>query len=401
MLNTPVNITSPEFKANPFPFYAHLRKNQPVYQTHLGKQTIWMLTRYEDVAMVLKDERFVKERRNAMTPEQLKKQPWVPPMFKARERSMLEVDMPDHARLRGLVHKAFTPRLIEQMRERVQTLSEELLNKAIAKGQIDLVKDYALPLPVTVIAEMLGVPQKDQFRFAKWSNTMMTASSNPNPLRLIPTIMAFTGYLRKLFKQRRANPQDDLITALVQAEEAGDKLSEDELLSMCVLLLVAGHETSVNLIATGALALIQHPEQMAMLRDDPTLIKPAIEELTRFVCPVEHATERFTREDVALHGMVIPQGETIFAVIGSANRDEAHFDNPDSLNIQRENNKHLGFGLGMHYCLGAPLARLEGQIAINTLLRHLPDLQLAVPESKLRWRSSIIFRGLESLPVTF
>lgn len=213
--------------------------------------------------------------------------------------------------------------------------------------------------------------------------------------------MSFMGYLKKLIKVRRAHPKDDLVTALVQAKDGSDQLSEDEVLAMIVLLLIAGHETTVNLIGSGTLALLEHPDQLAKLRSESALIKTAIEELVRFVCPVEMATERYTREDIIIAETTIPRGELVMAVIGSANRDENHFDNPDSLDITRKNNKHLAFGQGMHYCLGAPLARLEGQIAISTLVQRMPNLRLSVAPDQLRWRGTFVLRGLEALPVSF
>jgi len=397
-----VNIASPEFKANPHPFYARLRAEAPVYRTVLpDKRTAWLVARYDDVVAVLKDERFVKDRRNAMTPEQLAKVPWVPGMFKPLERNMLDLDAPDHTRLRALVHKAFTPRLIEQMRERIQTLAEELLDTAERKGTLELIHDFALPIPVTIIAQMLGVLPKDHHKFHTWSRALLSMTSGRDMLRGIPPMILFLRFMRKLVKERRAYPADDLITALVQAEEAGDTLSEDELIAMIFLLLVAGHETTVNLIASGTLALLQHPDQMEKLKNDPSFIKSGIEELVRYTTPVETATERYAREDVTIAGVTIPRGEMVFAVIASANRDERYFQNPDGLDITRENNKHLSFGQGAHYCLGAPLARMEGQIAINTLLRRMPNLRLKVAPESLRWRGGLVLRGLEALPVTF
>lgn len=399
-----VNIVSAEFKANPFQFLATLRASEPVYRTTLPdkvKTPVWLITRYEDVNALLKDERFPKNRRSALTPEQLRKLPWVPPMFRPLERNMLDLDTPDHTRLRGLVHKAFTPNLVERMRMRVQTLADELLEGVARRGEMDLINDYALPLPMTIITEILGVPTSDRHKFHKWSKAVVALSS-PNPtVRVIPAIWMFIRYLRHFFKVRRRDPQDDLASALIQAEEAGDKLSEDELLAMVFLLLIAGHETTVNLIGSGVLALLEHPDQMEKLRGQPSLIKPAVEELLRYTAPVFMSTERYAREDVTLHGVTIPRGEMTFGVIGSANRDETVFENPHTLDITREPNRHLSFGQGIHFCLGAPLARMESQIAINTLLERMPDLRLKVPPDSLRWRPSMILRGLDSLPVLF
>lgn len=397
-----MDIYKPEFKANPFPFYARLRAEQPVSQTTLPDKTrVWLITRYEDVHTLLKDERFAKNRRNAMTPEQLRKHPWVPPTFRPLERNMLDLDPPDHTRLRALVHKAFTPRLIEQMQTRVQTLADELLDSVARKREMDLIRDYALPLPMTLITEILGVPAKDRDRFHKWSKVIVSVNQFSNNWRVISAIWSFNRYLRRFFKKRRAEPRDDLVTALIQAEEAGDRLSEDELFAMVFLLLVAGHETTVNLIGTGTLELLDHPAEMEKLRGDESLIKLGVEELLRYTAPVFMSTERFAREDVTIQGVKIPRGEMAFGVIGSANRDESVFENADSLDVARENNKHLSFGFGIHFCLGAPLARLEAQIAINTLLNRMPDLRLKGPAASLRWRPSLILRGLDALPVRF
>ena len=401
---TQVDVTSPKFKANPFPFYAQLRAEAPVFPVTVPiptKQRAWLITRYDDVLDVLKDARFAKSPYNAMSPEQLKKRPWVPSMFKPLEQNMLDLDSPDHTRLRALVHKAFTQRLIEQMRDQIQVLTNELLDAAEPKGGMDLIADFALPLPLTMIGRILGVPAEDNHKFHRWTKTLVSAETNKYYFVVIPILIRFMGYLKKLIKERRAYPKDDLVTALVQAKDGSDQLSEDEVLAMIFLLLVAGHETTVNLIGSGSLALLEHPHQLEKLRCEPAVIKPAIEELLRFVCPVEMATERYAREDITIAGTTIPRGELVLAVIGSANRDANHFDNPDSLDVTRENNKHLAFGQGVHYCLGAPLARLEGQIAISTLAQRMPNLRLSIATDQLRWRGGIILRGLEALPVSF
>jgi cytochrome P450 PksS len=396
-----VNITSSAFKANPYPFYAHLRAEAPVSRVTLpDRQKVWLVTRYDDVAMVLRDERFAKDRLNAMTPDQLARQPWIPRFFLPLTRNMLDLDEPDHARLRALVQLAFTPRLVEQMRPRIQALTDQLLDAVRSRSRFDLIHDYALPVPTTIIAEMLGVPVKDRHRFHRWSRALLVAgASSWGIFTAIPSVWRFMRYLRKFIQSRRASPQDDLVSALVQAEEAGQKLSEDELLAMIMLLLIAGHETTVNLIGNGTLALLEHPDQMEKLRGDPSLIRVAVEELLRFHSPVESATERFPREDVTVAGVTIPRGEIVFAVIASANRDEGQFADPDKLDITREPNRHVSFGQGIHFCLGASLARLEGQIAINTLLRRARGLRLAVPPEALHWRRGLVLRGLEALPV--
>lgn len=325
-----------------------------------------------------------------------------------RERQRRErVDRRFHKRGRLLhharphQHKAFTPRLIEQLRARVQTLADELLDGATPRSEMDLISGYALPLPMTIITEILGVPTEDHHKFHKWSKAVMSFNSPNATVRVIPSVWMFIRYLRRFFKVRRRDPKDDLASALIQAEEAGDKLSEDELLAMVFLLLVAGHETTVNLIGSGVLALLEHPDELEKLRRTPSLIKVAVEELLRYTSPVFMTTERYAREDVTIHGVTIPRGEMTFGVIGSANRDENVFENPDQLDLTREPNKHLSFGQGIHFCLGAPLARMEARIAINTLLRRAPDPRLRGTPESLRWRPSMFLRGLDALPVVF
>jgi cytochrome P450 len=365
------------------------------------RETAWLITRFDDVAMLLKDERFVKDTINALTPAQAANQRWFRKVFKSLKRNMLNRDPPDHTRLRGLV-KAFSPRLLEQMRGRIEMLTNDLLDAVQGRGRMDLIRDYALPLPTTVIAELLGVPVEDRHAFHRGTNAIISAGSSSRAMLMaLPSAWWLIRYIRKLVRKRRADPRDDLVSALARAEDDGDMLSEDELMAMVFLLLAAGHETTVNLIGNGTLALLEHPDQMDKLRNDPALIKPAVEELLRYTGPVEMATERYAREDVTMAGVTIPRGEMVFAVIASANRDERQFADPDTLDVTREPNKHLAFGLGPHFCLGASLARLEGQIAINTLLRRVPDMRLTVAPEVPRWRRGLLLRGLESLPVDF
>ena len=399
-----VDLFDPVFKADPYPTYARLRSSAPVHRAAMPDgRGVWLITRYEDVLAVLKDERFVKDWRSALTPEQLAEIPPIPEVMKPISRNMLDTDPPDHERLRALVSKAFTPRLIERMRPRVQAIADGLLDAVQDKGEMDLIDDYAFPLPITVIAELLGVPAEDRNNFREWSDAAVSGNASQEYLEeiLIPHMQAFTDYLRALFEEKHANPRDDLVSALVQAEEAGDKLSEDELLGMVFLLLVAGHETTVNLIGNGVLALLQHPDQLRKLKDDPSLIKPAVEELLRYDGPVETSTERFAREDVDMGRTVIPRGEMVLVVLAAADHDPERFSDPDNLDITRTDNRHLAFGKGVHHCLGAPLARMEGQIAISTLLRRMPNLRLKGSPESLSWRPGMILRGLRGLPVEF
>jgi cytochrome P450 PksS len=396
-----LDLASPKFKSSAHAFYAGLRAEAPVSPVALPDgQTAWLVTRYDDVAALLRDDRFAKDRANALTAEQQRKQPWVPGFARPLTRNMLDLDPPDHTRLRSLVQKAFTPRVIEGLRARIERLTQELLDEGFRDGRSDLIRDYALPIPTTVIAELLGVPPEHRHRFHRWSTTIV--SSNPSGWRMlkaIPGVAAFLRYIRKLVRKRRESPLEDLVSGLIQVEEAGQQLDEDELVAMVFLLLIAGHETTVNLIGNGARALLAHPEQMERMRSEPALLKSAVEELLRYDGPLETATERYARQDVAIAGTTIPRGALTYPVLASANRDERQFPDPDALDLAREPNRHLAFGLGIHYCLGAPLARLEGQIAFETLLRRVPNLRLAVPPDALRWRRGLVLRGLESLPV--
>ncbi len=391
------------FKANPYPAYALLRNEAPVLRVALPDRRIaWLVTRYDDIASVLRDPRFVKDRKNALTAAEFGREPWMPGIFRPLTRNMLDVDAPDHGRLRGIVQKGFTPRLVERMAERIQAVADELLDGVQAAGRMDLIRDYALPIPTTIIAEMLGVPAEDRHRFHRWSRVIVAADpSGPGMIRAIPSVLKFLRYIRRLIERRRSGPRDDLISALVLAEEEGQRLNADELVAMIFLLLVAGHETTVNLIGNGTRALLANHGQLEILRAHPELGQKATEELLRFDGPLEFATERYAREDVEIRGAAIPRGSLVYAVLASANRDERQFPDPDVLDLSRDPNRHLAFGLGVHFCLGAPLARLEGRIAMMTLLRRAPGLSLAVPDTALRWRRGLVLRGLESLPVRF
>ncbi|MBL8162762.1 MAG: cytochrome P450, partial [Anaerolineae bacterium] len=366
---------------------------------------ITFLTRYEDCAALLKDSRFGHEILNVMTREQLGLPPEPPQEYsdysEMMQGWMLFRDPPTHTRLRMLVHKAFTPRMVENLRGRVQALMDGLIADARAKGQLDIMADVAVPLPVTVIAEMLGVPVADHVLFQAWSRDLagtLELTDAPEVYeRGTRATREFATYLRALADERRRVPQDDLLTALVQAEEAGDKLSEKELLATCTLLLVAGHETTTNLIGNGMLALLRHPEQAARLRADPSLIKSAVEELLRYDSPVQ-MTSRMALADVDYNGHHFRKGAQVSFMLGAANRDGEQFSDPHTLDIARAHNPHLAFSTGIHYCLGAPLARLEGQIAIGTLIEHLPNMALV--EDAPPYRDTYVLRGLRSLKVT-
>jgi cytochrome P450 PksS len=312
---------------------------------------------------------------------------------------MLNKDAPDHTRLRRLVHKAFAPSLVARLRERIQSVCDELLDVLEANGSIDLMSGYALPLPLMIIADSLGIPPEDRRRFHARSRSSLTPSTVLGVLRAAPDQRLLARYIRKLVERRRSDPREDLVTALVQAEEAGDRLSEKELVATIFFLLIAGYETTVNLIGVGALALMQHPRERERFAQSPTLPESAIEELLRYASPLDVATQRFAGEDLTINSVRISRGDVIFAILGSANRDESQFPDPDTLNLTRAPNRHVAFGQGAHFCLGAPLARLDARLALTTLFRRFPHLRLTRAPESLRWRRSLIIRGLEELPV--
>jgi len=308
------------------------------------------------------------------------------------------------SRLRTIVRDTFAPRYIAQLEPRVEAVAAELLHRLALRDTADLVADYALPLPLTLISEILGVPERDRLRFRRWVTSLLALSTSSGPdLRLLlklPGILAMMRFLRRLIAERHIHPRDDLMSQLAGANEDGDRLSDDELLAMVVILLIAGYETTVNLIATGILLLLRNPGQLADLRAHPDKVGPAIEEILRLATPIDVATERYTREDVEIAGVTILKGALVLVGIASANVDAARFSDPERLDLARADKRHLSFGLGPHYCLGAPLARLEGRVAISALLNRFPDLRVSVPLEQLHWRPGMSLRGLTSLPVT-
>jgi cytochrome P450 len=395
MTNEPVafNPFLPEVIANPYPTYHRLRREDPVHLSPLG---IWALSRYDDAATLLRDPRFGRRGFQQILESRFGRQ--------GLGQSMLFQDPPDHTRLRTLVNKGFTPRVIEGMRSHIQQVVDGLLDQVKAAGRMDVVADLAYPLPVIVICEMVGVPAEDRDKFRDWSYAIarsLDAIAVPNEelaRRANEAQDALTAYFARLIEERRRAPRPDLLSALIAAEEAGDRLTTQELFATGILLFIAGHETTVNLIGNGTLALLRNPDQMQRLRAEPGLIASAVEELLRYDSPVQR-TGRLLYEDVTIDGKTIPKGSIAVALIGAANRDPAHFPDPDRLDITRSDNRHLAFGWGIHFCLGAPLARLEGQIAFSTLLRRFPRLALAADQVEYRETSTL--RGLRELPVTF
>jgi cytochrome P450 len=390
------NPMDPAFVADPYPTYHRLRAEDPVHHSPLG---FWVLTRYDDVVAALRDPRLAKEAIAAFVAARF----GAP--IPALGLSMLDRDPPDHTRLRSLVSKAFTPRVVEGLRPRIQQIVDGLLAGVAEAGSMDLVEEFAYPLPVIVICEMLGVPVADQERFKAWSldiarslDTIMLPPDSDVGRRGVSARHGLADYFRELIAERRTKPRADMLSALIAAEEAGDKLNENELLATCILLLVAGHETTVNLLSNGTLALLRNPDQLRRLRENPALIGTAVEELLRYDGPVQR-TARIPSEDMTIAGRKIAAGEMVMPFLGAADRDPAQFPEPDRLDIGRRDNRHIAFGLGIHFCLGAPLARIEGQIAINALVQRFPKLALATETPE--FRQSLTLRGLKSLPLSF
>ena len=381
----------PEVREDPYPTYRALREADPVHRSPF--MSMWILTRYEDAALVLREPRFLADRTQW---NEFKTYLDVEPT-----RSLLNLDPPDHARLRNLVGMAFTPRVVERQRPLAEEVVDRALDAAAARGELELIEDLAYPLPVTVIARMLGVPDADWPRFREWSR-LLVASLDPlmvqDPDRMAEFVgaqEAITGYLAEVVDRRRREPADDLTSALIAVEERGDVLSERELLVMLVLLLVAGHETTVNLIGNGVLALLRHPDQLELLRRRPELLESAVEELLRWDSPVQ-LTARVVGEDCEMGGRALRRGELVMPLLGAANRDPAQFADPDRLDLTRSPNQHFAFGRGIHFCLGAPLARLEGRVAIGALIRRFPGLRLAGEPER---RATVTLRGLSRLPL--
>ena len=395
------DLFSRAFKRDPFPTFARLRAECPVYR-HVAPNglAIWYITRYEDVVAALKDERFVKNLRNAVDDEAVSTLSPTRSVLELINRNMLFADPPYHTRLRALVSQAFTPRRVEALAPQVEALAEALLDEVAPAGGMDLIDAYAFPLPAAVIMALMGIPQEALAQMRHWSEAIIAPGSRGISYGARKRrIQAFVDYIGTLCAAREKAPQDDLLSALVQAEINGDRLTANELASMAVLLVVTGHETVINLIGNGALALLLHPAQLALLRANPALMADAVEELLRYDGPVETSTTRWAREDVDFQGHTIRRGDLVRVSLASAGRDETIFERADQLDVTRGDRRHLAFGLGLHYCLGAPLARLEGRIALNALLARFPDLRLAVAPEDLEWRSGVLFRGLKGLPL--
>lgn len=382
------------FVQDPHGFYRQLRPEGPARPVILpGGWPGWLVTSYEDARRLLADPRLGKDRTELLK--------LLPPGKEGRLASPLTADMllsdpPVHTRLRRLVAKAFTIRAVEQLRPRIEQAADELLDAVPAGVTVDLIEAYALPLPIIVISELLGVPADDRADFSAWALTIV---GNAAPEDMAKASQAMTAYLTALIEDKKAHPAEDLLSELVHVTDEGSRLSPGETLAMAFLLLIAGFETTVNLIGNGVLTLLQHPGQLALLRGDPALIPGAIEEILRFDGPVHIATPRFTAEPVPAGETEIPADQLVHISLLAANRDGDRFPDPDRFDITRQTAGHLTFGHGIHHCIGAPLARLEGQIAIGHLLRRFPDITFDEDPAALRWRDSTLLHGLSSLPV--
>jgi cytochrome P450 len=390
-------FVDPAVLADPHPLLAELRESGPVHRIDGSTGVpVWMVTRYDDVLAALSDPRLSNDPHHASALTEVLRGDFL-------SRSMIGTDPPEHTRLRRLVSKAFTARRVEGLRPRVQEITDALLDRITPRGSADLVAEFGLPLPITVIGELLGVPETDRDRFREWTDEMLDRPFDPgSDLALVTAARErMHGYLADLVAAKRARPADDLLTDLVEATDEGERLDTQELLAMTFLLLIAGYVTTVSLIGNGTLALLRHPEQLDRLRADLSLVPQAVEELLRFDGPVNPGLTRFALEDLEIGGVRIPRGEMVLLAIAAADRDPRRYPDPDRLDVGAVDPGHLAFGHGMHYCLGAPLARLEGQIAFTAMLTRLPGLALAAREDELRWTGGGVLRSLRELPVTF
>jgi cytochrome P450 len=392
-------LLDPEVLANPYPLYRQLRTEDPVHWDPFLHA--WVVTRYADVVTVL--HRFSANR--TPTPEQLAALGLeaLTPVARVMVRQMLFLDAPSHTRIRGLASQAFTPRRVERLREHIQSITDELLDAVIPRGRMDVIEDLAAPLPAIVTAEMLGVPTRDHQLLKKWSADFaeMLGNFQHNPDRAAAVLKSteeMVAYFRDAVREQRERPRDGLVGALLAAEIDGDRFTEDEVIANVIVTMVGGQETTTNLIGNGIVTLLRNPEQMAGLREDPALITSAVEELLRYESPSQH-TARLAPEDVTLGGKLIRKRQAVIAVMAAGNRDPERFPDPDRLDLGRTDNRHLAFGWAAHFCFGAPLARIEGQIAFATMLRRLPELRLS--PDPLVWRENLGLRGLTALPVAF
>jgi len=396
-----IDFKSAEYRNDPQALFARLRPSAAVIPIRAPFiRNALFVTRYEDVHAVLKDTRFANDVRNAGAKHPMDSW-WMPRLVKTMQDNMLNKDAPDHRRLRNLVQVAFTPKRVRQMESVAQDIVERLLDDAAQRRELDFVDEFALPLPLRILSAMLGIPDDDRDDFLQWTKTLSSsfAKGVTGMLMAVPAGNRLLRLIERLIEERRTQTTDDLISDLVQAEQEGSRLDAKEVTSMIFLLLMAGYDTTVNLISAGTLALLRHPEQLEALRDRPELFDGAIEELMRYTSPALYTGLRYATEDVEIGGQTVRRGTMLFPGVASANWDDAVFDEPSRLDLERTPNRHLGFGQGAHYCLGAPLARLEARVALGKLLQRFDDIRLTVPVDTLQWALPINLRGLVSLPL--
>ncbi|MFI0981398.1 cytochrome P450 [Streptomyces sp. NPDC021093] len=396
-----------EFATDPYPAYAWLREHAPVHRTKLPSGVeAWLVTRYVDARQALADQRLSKNPANHTGSAHAKGKTGIPGERSADLMThLLNIDPPDHTRLRRLVSKAFTPRTVAEFAPRVQELTDRLIDAFEPNGSADLIHEFAFPLPIYAICDLLGVPREDQDDFRDWAGMMIRHGGGPRG-GVARSVKKIRAYLVELIHRKREDLGDDLISNLIRASDHGEHLTENEAAAMAFIILFAGFETTINLIGNGTYALLRNPEQRerlqaALAEGDTGLLATGVEELLRYDGPVELATWRYATEDLSIGGEEISAGDPVLVVLAAADRDPERFQDPDTLDLSRRDNQHLGYGHGIHYCLGAPLARLEAQTALATLLTRLPDLQLAEDPADLRWRGGLIMRGLRTLPVEF
>ncbi|MDX2643341.1 cytochrome P450 [Streptomyces sp. NPDC001902] len=396
-----------QFATDPYPAYAWLREHSPVHRTTLPSGVeAWLVTRYADAKQALADARLSKNPVHHSERAHAKGKVGIPGERSADLMThLLNIDPPDHTRLRRLVSKAFTPRRVAEFAPRVQELTDRLIDGFAAKGEADLIHEFAFPLPIYAICDLLGVPAEDQDDFRDWAGMMIRHGGGPRG-GVARSVKKMRAYLLELIHRKRSELGDDLISGLIRASDHGEHLTENEAAAMAFILLFAGFETTVNLIGNGTYTLLRHPEQRRRLQDslargEREPLATAVEELLRYDGPVELATWRFATEPLTVGGQSVATGDPVLVVLAAADRDPERFADPDTLDLSRRDNQHLGYGHGIHYCLGAPLARLEAQSALATLLTRLPDLRLAAEPADLRWRGGLIMRGLRTLPVAF
>ena len=396
------DLLSPEVVADPYPLYDRMRAEDPVHWSEI--YGCWLLTRYEDVLQSLRDKRLSNARRVTQyidrLDENVRKQ--IQPVRTYTSAMVQFTDPPDHTRIRPLVSKAFTPRMVRGMRPRIQEITDYLLDEVQGAGRMDAIREFAYPLPIIVISEMVGIPSEERDQIKGWASDFVAfigtgRAEEEETQRVLRSLDQMTDYIRSIVVERRESPKDDLLSALIAAEDEGDRLTEDEIIGTCVSLMIAGHETTTNLIGNGILALLKNPDQLRELKADPDLIVTAIEEILRYDGPVLRDWS-VAMEDHEVGGKHIREGQIVYQMLGAANRDPEQFDDPDRLILSRHPNRHVTFGSGFHMCLGAPLARLEGQIAVQTVFSRFPEVRLT--DETLDWEPNVVIRALKSLPLS-